>query len=370
MMVSISCTTYNHAPYIRECLDGFLMQKCNFEFEILIHDDASTDGIQDIIKEYQQKHPNIIKPIFQTENQYSKGQRGMNIKYNFPRAEGKYIALCEGDDYWTDPLKLQRQVDFLEKNTDYSMVAENSKVLDERHNKSYLFSDKKDNYDVSLEEIIVGRKFHTASILFRNENLKLPSNYGEYPFGDTLLFALLAKAGKIKYQPNISLLYRRKDGGASTGKDRYLWAQNEEKFNLLLNEYLDGKFKQIHCRNIYLNYYSAFKWAVKRGRIVLACKSLYKFLWYKNNAEKKILVFINYFGKKSETFISDEIEFLSSQKDVDVTILHYGKDITEKKVTGLYFESNFTKRWLQAVRKFDLFARRVFIQFWNQHSLI
>lgn len=86
--------------------------------------------------------------------------------------------------------------------------------------------------------------------------------------------------------------------------------------------------------------------------------------------KKKILVFINYFGKKSETFISDEIEFLSSQKDVDVTILHYGKDITEKKVTGLYFESNFTKRWLKAVRKFDLFARRVFIQFWNQHCLI
>lgn len=112
ILVSISCITYNHEPYIRECLDGFIMQKTDFAFEVLIHDDASTDKTADIIREYEAKFPNLIKPIYQTENQFSKKVGSINAKFNYPRAKGKYIALCEGDDYWTDPLKLQKQVDF------------------------------------------------------------------------------------------------------------------------------------------------------------------------------------------------------------------------------------------------------------------
>ena len=96
-LVSVCTLAYNHEPYIRECLDGILMQKTNFAFELLIHDDASTDGTADIIREYETKYPDIIKPIYQTENQYRKRIR-INSTYNFPRAKGKYIALCEGDD--------------------------------------------------------------------------------------------------------------------------------------------------------------------------------------------------------------------------------------------------------------------------------
>ena len=121
ILVSISCATYNHESYIRQCLDGFVMQKTNFEFEILIHDDASTDGTTTIIREYVDKYPNLIKPIFQIENQYSKGVP-ISQTYNWPRARGKYIALCEGDDYWTDPYKLQKQVDFLEANPEYGLI--------------------------------------------------------------------------------------------------------------------------------------------------------------------------------------------------------------------------------------------------------
>src|SRR5690554_4131282 len=130
-LVSISCITYNHAPYIRQCLEGFLMQQCDFEYEILIHDDASTDGTSDIIREYQEKYPNIIKPIIQTENQWSQGVRGIMARFNFPRAKGKYIALCEGDDYWTDPLKLQKQVDFLEENENYSFCFHDAIILNQ-----------------------------------------------------------------------------------------------------------------------------------------------------------------------------------------------------------------------------------------------
>lgn len=134
--VSICCLTYNHESYIRQCLDGFVMQKANFPIEILIHDDASTDGTQDIIREYEVKYPNIIKPIYQKENQYSKGVK-VSLVYNYPRAKGKYIALCEGDDYWTDPYKLQKQVDFLESHPDYVMCSHDVDIYFQK--KTYIF---------------------------------------------------------------------------------------------------------------------------------------------------------------------------------------------------------------------------------------
>src|SRR5690606_18195829 len=215
------------------CLNGFLMQKCDFDFEVLIHDDASTDGTTEIIKEYQEKYPHIIKPIFQTENQWFKGVRFLGVHYNFSRAKGKYIAMCEGDDYWTDSLKLQRQVEFLEENQEYSLVAENSKVIDERYKIEHLFSNKTESSDLSLEDLVKGRKFHTASILFLKNTSTMPKNFTQYPFGDSLLFIVLARNGKVKYLPNISSVYRRNEGGMSTGFDRLAWAEKVEKFNLL-----------------------------------------------------------------------------------------------------------------------------------------
>lgn len=119
-LVSICCQTYNHVSYIRECIEGFLSQQIDFPIEILIHDDASIDGTADIIREYENKYPGLIHPIYQTENQYSKGVRIPPI--NYKRARGKYIAFCEGDDYWTEPLKLQWQVDFMEANPDYTLT--------------------------------------------------------------------------------------------------------------------------------------------------------------------------------------------------------------------------------------------------------
>src|SRR5690554_1247666 len=128
LLVSVCCLSYNHRPYIKDCLEGFVKQQCNFQFEVLIHDDASTDGTSDIIREYQKKYPNIIKPIIQTENQYQKGV-AVNWVYNFPRAQGKYIALCEGDDYWSDPLKLQKQVEVLENDPDCSLCFHPTKFV-------------------------------------------------------------------------------------------------------------------------------------------------------------------------------------------------------------------------------------------------
>ena len=120
ILLSINTMTYNHEKYIAQCIEGILMQKTNFAFELLIHDDASTNNTAAIIKEYEKKYPNIIKPIYQTENKWSKGIK-ISATYQYPRAKGKYIAVCEGDDYWIDENKLQMQVDFLENNPEYGM---------------------------------------------------------------------------------------------------------------------------------------------------------------------------------------------------------------------------------------------------------
>lgn len=121
-LVSIKCLVYNQAPYLRQCLDGFVMQKTTFQFEAIVHDDASSDDSAVIIREYADKYPDIIKPLFEIENQYTKvGFAGLDNLIDV-HLKGKYIALCEGDDYWTDPYKLQKQVDYLENHPECGLV--------------------------------------------------------------------------------------------------------------------------------------------------------------------------------------------------------------------------------------------------------
>lgn len=119
--VSILCETFNHVNFLAECLESLVKQKTNFKFEILVHDDASNDGTDQVIREFQKKYPDLIKPIIQTENQYSKGVLIWKT-FQAPRIRGKYLCICEGDDYWTDVYKLQKQYDFLESNPDYGIV--------------------------------------------------------------------------------------------------------------------------------------------------------------------------------------------------------------------------------------------------------
>ena len=121
IMASINCVTFNHVNYIRTALDSFLMQKTDFAFEILVHDDASTDGTSDIIREYAARYPEKVKPLIQTENQYSQGIDNISGAFNFPRARGKYIFMCDGDDYFLSPDKLQKQVDYMETHPDCTL---------------------------------------------------------------------------------------------------------------------------------------------------------------------------------------------------------------------------------------------------------
>lgn len=180
--VSICCTTYNHELFLRDCLEGFLLQKTDFTFEILIHDDASTDHTAKIIKEYQDKFPNLIKPIFQKVNQYSQGLK-CNVTFNLPRAQGEFIAFCEGDDYWTDPLKLQKQVDFLESNLGYNYCG---------HKSSSLMNGKIKEIEISTNELtfsnlIFKNVLNTATLTFRASSIKELPEFTKVPAGDWAL---------------------------------------------------------------------------------------------------------------------------------------------------------------------------------------
>ena len=221
-LVSISCITYNHEPYIVQALNGFLMQKTSFPFEVLVHDDASTDRTADIIREYEKKIPKLIKPIYQKENQYSKGFTSVTATWNVPRAQGKYIALCEGDDYWIDENKLQMQVDFLEKNPEYTMCFHNAI----EHYEDGSVPDKEfsqvENRDYSGIEFFKHWIVPTASVIYKKEitesdfykKIKEDRNL---IFSDTPLFLTSTKYGRVRGFSNTMVVYRRQINGASYG---------------------------------------------------------------------------------------------------------------------------------------------------------
>lgn len=196
--VSINCITYNQVSYIENTIKSFLNQKTNFKFEILIHDDASTDGTSDIIERYSKKYPELIKPIIQKENQYSKGFRRVDY-FNGKRANGKYIALCEGDDYWCDEFKLQKQYDYLEKNTNCSMVFSNVKLLDGISNTFVGKTTVKEGVYKAEDIIKKGGDFiPTASIMYRKSAfINPPELYFNASVGDYPMQMIIATKGDV-----------------------------------------------------------------------------------------------------------------------------------------------------------------------------
>lgn len=230
VMVSVCCITYNHKEYIRDTLEGILRQRVNFAYEILIHDDASQDGTAKVIEEYAARFPEKIFPILQTENQYSKGLTNISGTFNFPRARGKYIAMCEGDDYWTDLNKLQRQVDFMEAHPDCSICFHSARIevlgraVTERRMRPYRKSRR-----VSPEEMIDKQSgYPTASLLFPTDMVQaLPDFYVNAPIADIPLQLLAAARGWGYYMDRAMCVYRL--GGASSWTSWMKQGDYEEK---------------------------------------------------------------------------------------------------------------------------------------------
>lgn len=213
--VSVICTVYKHEPYLRQCFDGFVMQKTNFPIEVLVNDDCSPDGSAAIMHEYEAKYPDLFHCIYQKENQYSKGMMPW-WEVLFPMAKGEYIAICEGDDYWTDPYKLQKQVDWMDANPDYIACFHNA-VVDYGRGRRRLFNDLNENPYPTAEDIITRKWFiSTQTLFFRNV---LGTDYPEWRHSikneDYLLELLLAQKGKFYYMSDVMAVYRLEGQGVS-----------------------------------------------------------------------------------------------------------------------------------------------------------
>lgn len=224
-LVSIKCLAYNHEKYIAQTLDGFLMQETDFPFEVIVHDDASTDKTADIIREYEKKFPLIVKPIYQTENQYCKRDGSLTRAANAP-LKGKYIADCEGDDYWTLPNKLQMQADFLESHKDYFAIGHNVRIVDD--NGTPMTQDnpiwrawfntytQMEDRDYTIEDLEKGIMFgQTCTRMYRNIIREMPADLEQryfamdYTNGDVAKSLLCFCEGKVRCSSLVAADHRK-----------------------------------------------------------------------------------------------------------------------------------------------------------------
>ena len=259
-LVSVRTSTYNHGLYIRQCIEGVLMQKTNFQFEYIIGEDFSDDETRQIVFEYAKKYPNIIRVITADYNVGSKanGRRCMRA------CRGKYMAICEGDDYWTDPLKLQKQVDFLESHPDYSMCFHAAILRWERNEHPDTLFYKVEKREYSGTEIFKHWIIATASVVFKSEVLqsdlyKKIMQDRRFVYGDTPLFLCNAKLGRVYGLKDVMSVYRKHEGGAIFSNDINYDINRELKNNMndiAVYELFGDEYKQISInrickRNIY-----------------------------------------------------------------------------------------------------------------------
>ena len=249
-LVSIFSLAYNHRRFIVKAIESWLMQKTDFDFEIVIGEDRSTDGTREIVLDYASKYPDRIRVITSDENV------GMinNAKRTLSACRGKYIAFCEGDDYWTDPLKLQQQAGFLEANPDFSICFHDAIVLWDDKSKQPDYFVPRDQKEVSTTEDVINRWFiPTASMMLRAKYyLDFPGWFGNVYNGDWATQLILSTKGKIKYIDELMCVYRKNEGGMASGPGKDTEFVNRKKTELLnyFNEYTGGKYREAIERKI------------------------------------------------------------------------------------------------------------------------
>jgi glycosyltransferase involved in cell wall biosynthesis len=277
-LVSIVCESFNHEPFLRRCIEGFLMQKTDFPFEILIHDDASTDKSAEIIREYETKHPDWIKAIYQTENQYSKVV-SIWAEIQFPRARGKYIALCEGDDCWTDPLKLQKQVDYMEAHPECSLCFHNAIIRwDDGQHPDRHFAEIEER-DYSFLETLKQWYIPTASILFRAELRegfkKFRCAHPLISIGDRALAAYCSQQGVLHGLKDVMSVYLKHESGFTHYSDARRTFAHARAWEELGTAF--GKTAKRSVEDYYtVGYLSAFARAVRERNFQFFFKSFYR----------------------------------------------------------------------------------------------
>lgn len=275
-MVSVCCITYNQEKYISEALDGFLMQKTDFDYEILIGDDCSTDGTRNIIEDYCSRYPDRIKLVTKEVN----GGAIKNILGTLNLAKGKYIAMCDGDDYWIDSKKLQMQVDFMENHPDSSICCHYSRVIDENGDLVYQNSDPV-RMEFTYEDVLLGRKDETrvcTMMLHNSYYLKQISkqDWFYHVYGaDTFLklYVLANQKGKIYVLPEVMSVYRlHREGVWSMIDSKVRKGKMIDDFNILINNFSYPSRHKRKLLMIYLKQYFLFD--VKKLNIHKAINTL------------------------------------------------------------------------------------------------
>ena len=246
-LVSILCTAYNHEQYIRSALESFVSQKTDFAFEVLVNDDASSDGTAAIIREYEEKYPEIIRPFYQKENQFSKGIGYIYENIFYPHARGKYFAFCEGDDYWTDESKLQRQVNFLESHPDYSACVHNTTLhYCNGSRPDELLIPGRGDHEVLYENVIHGPidAYHTSSLMARREIIvQTPDFYRAataHGFADYAWALLLRLKGGIWFIDRSMSVYRLFSNQAA-------WTSGVDRQYDKLRGFVQGKVEMLRA---------------------------------------------------------------------------------------------------------------------------
>lgn len=298
IIVSINCITYNHEKYIADAIESFLMQKTKFKYEILIHDDASGDNTGNIIREYEKKYPDIIKLIIQTDNQYSKGVEVLCL--NLRKAKGKYVAICEGDDYWTDPYKLQKQVDYMENNPECSMCFHAAEIVKVGKGKIDVIKPYNGNCISPTEDIILGDGgfMATNSILYRKIIMDNPPEfYLSSPVGDYPLQILSSTQNYAYYINEFMSVYRTgvKDSWISTlnsekNKEEKVINLNKRMIEMLneFNEYSNKKYSNAIDKKILNNEFAILRIEKKIKRLRDA---RYKTIYDSLGIKEKIMIY-------------------------------------------------------------------------------
>ena len=290
-LVSIVCLTFNEEEFVRDTFDNFLSQQTTFPFEVLVYDDASQDSTPQIIQEYVEKYPDIFRATLYSENNFKKGLGFLGLRVGFQEARGKYIAYCEGDDYWCDNYKLQKQVDFLESHPEYEICAHETLIrndFDEKengtlfsHTKVNLFLDRKQRQHYTFEDTLTGNIFHISSIMFRNCVIDWPVWINDVVALDMVLFMILAERGDIYRLPDIMSVYRHNKHSITSSQTQF---GNQITFNNLslgllvkMDDYWSHKYHK-PISKIIAQYYADNAWLYtkKSMRDFAQCRSMMK----------------------------------------------------------------------------------------------